>query len=111
MKINEKKTINKNIRNIALKFRKLLEEEGMPIKKLILFGSYARGEANKESDIDLCIISSKFGKDSIDELQFLLKKTRKIDSRIEPIPVSPQEYREEDSPLIVEIKKFGREIF
>ena len=47
----------------------------------------------------------------IEELQFLLRKTRKIDTRIEPIPVSPQEYREIDSPLIVEIKKFGREIF
>ena len=107
----EKKTISKKIKNIALKFRNLLEKEGTPVEKLILFGSYARGEANKESDIDLCIISSKFGKDSIDELQFLLKKTRKIDSRIEPIPVSPQEYRQLESPLIVEIKKFGREIF
>ena len=107
----EKKTISKSIRNVALKFRKLLEEEGTPVEKLILFGSYARGKAGKESDIDLCIISSEFGKDSIEELQFLLRKTRKIDTRIEPIPVSPQEYREMDSPLIVEIKKFGREIF
>lgn len=105
-----KKTISKDIRNIALKFRQLVEQEGTPVERLILFGSYARGAASKESDIDLCIISSKFGKDPIGELQFLLKKTRKIDSRIEPIPVSPQEYREVASPLIVEIKKFGREI-
>ncbi len=88
-----------------------MEREGTPVEKLILFGSYARDEADKESDIDLCIISSKFGKDPIDELQFLLKKTRKVDSRIEPIPISPQEYRELGSPLIAEIKKFGREIF
>ena len=106
----EKQTIRKNIQNIALKFRKLLEEEGTPVEKLILFGSYARGKANKESDIDLCIISSKFGKDTTDELQFLLKKTRRIDTRIEPIPVSPQEYRNHDSPLIIEIRKFGIEI-
>lgn len=106
----KKTPIRKNIRNIVLRFRRLLEEEGTPVEKLILFGSYARGEASKESDIDLCIISSKFGKDTIDELQFLLKKTRMIDTRIEPIPVSPQEYRKMDSPLIIEIKKFGREI-
>lgn len=106
----EKKTISKGIRNIALRFRKLVEQEGMPVEKMILFGSYARGRANKESDIDLCIISSKFGNDPVDELQFLLKKTRKVDTRIEPIPISPQEYKELASPLIVEIKKFGREI-
>ena len=102
--------IRKNIRNTAFRLRKLLEEEGTPVEKLILFGSYARGKASKESDIDLCIISSKFGKDTIDELQFLLKKTRRIDTRIEPIPVSPQEYRNQDSPLVIEIRKFGIEI-
>ena len=106
----EKIFIRKNIRNTALRFRKLLEGEGTPVEKLILFGSYARGKANKESDIDLCIISSKFGKDTMDELQFLLKKTRRIDTRIEPIPVSPQEYRNQDSPLTIEIRKFGIEI-
>ncbi len=106
----KKKTIRKNIQNIALRFRNLLEEEGTPVEKLILFGSYARGKAKKESDIDLCIISSKFGKDTTDELQFLLKKTRRIDTRIEPIPVSLQEYRNHDSPLIIEIRKFGIEI-
>ncbi len=42
-----------------------------------------------------------------------LLKLKVVDfySRIEPIPVSPQEYRQSGSPLIVEIKKFGREIF
>ena len=106
----KRKAINKDIRNIALKFADILERQGIPVEKLIVFGSYVKNRAAEESDIDLCIVSPKFGKDPIEELQFLFKQTRKIDTRIEPIPVSPQEYRESFSPLIFEIKKFGREI-
>ena len=104
------KTVNKNIRRTVLVFSRLLEKKGIPVERLIVFGSYAKNKANKESDIDLCIVSPKFGEDPLEELQFLLKQTRKVDTRIEPIPVSPQEYRESSSPLIFEIKKFGKEI-
>lgn len=34
------------------------EEHGHKVKKIIVFGSYARGEAKEESDIDLLIIIS-----------------------------------------------------
>lgn len=66
---------------------------------------------DKESDIDLCVVSPNFGDDPVAELQFLLKQTCKVDTRIEPIPVSPREYREAISPLIHEIKKYGRQIY
>ncbi len=67
-------------------------------------------KANADSDIDICIVSPKFGKDSIEELQFLLKQRRKVDIRIEPFPVSIKDYQEVISPIIFEIKKFGCEI-
>ena len=31
-------------------------KEAIPALKILLFGSYARGEANEESDLNLCII-------------------------------------------------------
>lgn len=102
--------INKNIKRTAKKFRNVLEKKGIPVERLIIFGSYAKGTARPGSDIDICVVSPKFGKDSIEELQFLLKQRRKVDSRIEPIPISSLEYRETSSPLIFEIKKFGKEI-
>lgn len=108
--MGKRKAINNDIRNIALRFAAVLEKQGIPVSKLIIFGSHVKDRAVEESDIDLCIVSPKFGKDPVEELQFLLKQTRRIDTRIEPIPVSPQEYRRPLSPLIFEIKKFGREI-
>lgn len=83
---------------------------GFPVEKAILFGSWAKGKAGKESDIDVCLVSSGFGKDEISELQFLLKKTGEIDNRIEPIPLSTSDYLTNATPLVFEIKKYGQEI-
>ena len=45
-------------------FGKCLVDSGLNISKIILFGSYAKGKATKESDIDILIISNDFkGKD------------------------------------------------
>lgn len=32
----------------------------LPVKEVILFGSYAEGKATKDSDVDLIILSNKF---------------------------------------------------
>lgn len=82
----------------------------LPISEVFLYGSYAKGKADQDSDIDICLISSKFGKDDVEESQYLLKKTIGIDTRLEPVGYSPVAYQREESPLIYEIKKYGREI-
>lgn len=92
------------------KFARTIKYKGIPIAELIIFGSYAKGKAKGYSDIDLAIVSPKFGKDLIGELQFLLKQIRNVDDRIEPIPVSLEEYKYGISPFIFEVKKFGKEI-
>ena len=102
--------INKGIKEIVLRFGQAIKKQGIPVKKLVIFGSYAKHKAREDSDIDICVVSPKFGKDSIKELQFLFKLRRQIDSRIEPFPVAYKDYQRIVSPIIFEIKKFGREI-
>lgn len=51
----KKKNFKKELR--SFKFRLLRK---VPIDKMILFGSYARGRPHKYSDIDLIIVSPKF---------------------------------------------------
>jgi predicted nucleotidyltransferase len=58
-----------------------LREGGVTPSKIILFGSQAKGEATKESDIDVVIISEKFrNKDTLErvamtkEAEITLKK-------------------------------------
>ena len=76
--------------------------------RMILFGSYAKGNQNEDSDIDIAIILKDFT--NVVDMQFqLMKLRRNIDSRIEPHP-----FRECDfilsSPMVNEILKYGSEI-
>ena len=104
------KTLNKDVVRLALRFKRRLEAQRIPVQKLIIFGSYAKHRARPDSDIDICIVSPTFGKDSTREMQLLSRQSSAIDTRIEPIPFSPKEYRETATPLIWEIKKHGKEV-
>ena len=46
----------------AVKEFKAKVNKDLPLKKLFLFGSRARGENSKWSDVDLLIVSDKFKK-------------------------------------------------
>ncbi|MDR2232631.1 MAG: nucleotidyltransferase domain-containing protein [Tannerella sp.] len=77
-------------------------------QKIILFGSYAKGNARKDSDIDIAIVFSDFD-NRMDRQVELMKLTRQIDTRIEPHP-----FREIDfvysNPFVNEIVKHGMEV-
>ncbi len=102
--------INKDIIKKVIEFGRILEEGGTPVEKLVIFGSHAKNTAREYSDIDVCVVSPKFGKDSIDELTFLSREGRKVNCRIEAHPFSPNGFMEMESPLVWEIHKHGFEV-
>ena len=74
------------------------------------YGSYARGKARSDSDIDVAVISKNFGKDRVEE-EMTLPVKGKIDPRLEPIPISSESYQNNTwVPLIYEIKEKGIEL-
>ena len=73
------------------------------VQEAYLFGSYAKGTATTDSDIDVLIISPDFGSDHYDNLLQLMKLRRGIDLRIEPHPFSPKNFNE-SHPFFQEIK-------
>jgi len=85
----------------------LLKQEGTDISRVILFGSYAKGTAKPESDIDIAVVSSQLGKNNLKEMMFLRRIVLKIDSYIEPLPFSPREMNDRYSTLAQEILKHG----
>lgn len=76
--------------------------------KIILFGSYAKGNYTDESDIDIAIVMRDY-QSTLDVQRDLMRLRRKIDSRIEPHPFRENDF-EINNPLVNEIMKYGQEI-
>jgi predicted nucleotidyltransferase len=87
-----------------------LERNQIPVKKAILFGSYVKGRVRAESDIDVALISDVFSGDRFRDRQRIIPLRRKIDSRIEPLPFTSEDF-ENGGILAEEIKKSGILIF
>lgn len=96
--------VNKNIQQFIQAV-----EARFPVQGLYLFGSHVLGTADAESDIDLLVISSDFAENPFDAQVELLLLASKVDTRIEPHPMAPDEF-ELSNPLAAEVMKTGVEI-
>lgn len=89
----------------------LLNASGIPLQKAFLYGSYARGEQNPDSDIDVMLVSKKFDESDSQAGIKAWSLTRKINTRIEPYTVGMHKFLTDDvSPLLQIVKKEGIEI-
>jgi len=83
-----------------------------PLKKAILFGSYASSSPHKDSDIDLALFSDQVNDNNRLKLMtlFLIEAVKyKLD--IQPLAFSWKDYLDEENDFIRdEIKKRGVEI-
>jgi uncharacterized protein len=101
----DKRDVIKKIKN----FIKALKLKNIRIEKVFLFGSYAFGKENENSDIDVAVISPDFGKSYLQETRLLMEIGNNIDLMIFPAPYSLEEYNmaKEGSFLFQEIIKKG----
>lgn len=104
--------VDSEVRRIVNLFVRNLVKEGIRVEKVLLYGSYASNLFHENSDVDIAIISSDFGKDKFEEGKLLLRIAWRIDLRLNPIPVSMDAF-EKDTwvPLINEIRQKGIELF
>ena len=102
-----------NKKNLILKkVRRYLDElkkHGVYIEKVYLYGSYAKGNYHKDSDIDIVIISNDFSGIRFYDYKRIVPFRRKIDVRIEPMPFRPEDFTDSDQ-LAIEIMRTGKEI-
>jgi len=77
------------------------------IEAIIVFGSYAKGTNNEDSDIDIALIFKNLENDVIDEELNLMRLRRKIDTRIEPHIIKLEDYQKVSNPFIQEIIETG----
>ena len=95
-------TIIKSVQDYLL----CLTKSGLPVSFGVVFGSYAAGTADSDSDIDVMVVSPQFDKKIERQwINQLWRVAARTDSRIEPIPCGQQQWDKDTSSAIVEIAR------
>ena len=93
--------------NIVKEYAELVKQM-YSVNQIYLFGSYAKGNAGEESDIDVAIVLDKIGDDYLEQCTKLFQLRRKIDLRIEPVLL---ELNNDVSGFLHEIRTNGLQIY
>lgn len=97
--------------SIIARFRKSMESQGIRISKLILFGSYAKGNFHEGSDIDIVVLSDDFtGKDYWQRIDLLSNAIYEVFEPIEAVAMTPEEWEKGES-LIISYAKDGEILY
>ena len=102
------------IKGLLPRIRKIIEDiYGIRLKELILYGSFAKNNANMDSDIDIMVVI-KGNINSIRELEKMHEKLYDIELEsgelIQIYPVSEEEYDTSIWPLYRHVKREGIKI-
>lgn len=95
------------VKKIVQKYAHILEANNYPFSAIYLFGSYAKGKARKNSDIDIAVISNKLKTNWNKHEDLLWRHTLTVDPRIEPIGYTEKDFMDASDPLVYEIKTNG----
>ena len=83
---------NKTIEDIKKFYSQI--KDTYKVKRIFLYGSYAKGTANPDSDIDVGVVIEGLEKmDEIKVLSQLYDRTKKVNTLIEPFCISFKDYK------------------
>ncbi|MFH1051680.1 MAG: nucleotidyltransferase domain-containing protein [bacterium] len=99
--------VDSSIIETARKYTSLIPDY-LLLKKAYLFGSHSTGTAREDSDIDIALIIGNMGNFNETQMQ-LMRLRRAIDLRIEPHPISVDDFNELN-PFVYELKRTGIEL-
>jgi len=105
--------MDRKVYQIIEDYKKILEEMGVKVKKIILYGSYAIGPQDKYSDIDLVVISDDFKEmDLWERLTLLGRAMAKIGKPIEALGYTEKEFKSKEKKGFIrnEVKSKGIDI-
>ncbi len=102
------KELLREIKRRAEILKKELERGGYKVDRVYLFGSYARGDYLKSSDVDLAVISNHFqGVPFLRRLDIVNRIVwMKRLGNLEVLPLTVEEVEEERSVVVRDAKKY-----
>jgi len=80
----------------------------MPVRMVVLYGSYVNGTASRDSDIDIAVVVDKFRGDYLKASADLFALVRGINKRIEPVLLSK---KNDKSDFLAGLLKQGKIIY
>ena len=86
--------------------RRVLYAQELDMTAVYLYGSYAAGTADADSDIDVAVISPDLTGDRLQDWVRLTTLATRLDARFEVIGFRPEQFRDEH-PLAWEVKTRG----
>ncbi len=96
---------------IIRRFGEALENHGVKASKIILYGSYARGDWREWSDIDLVVVSDDFAdKSHWERIIVLSDAIYDLWEPIEAVAMTPDEWEKGDS-MIAQFAREGEEVY
>jgi uncharacterized protein len=103
------------VKQIAKEFKaKLKVLYGDDLSDLILFGSYARGDFNNDSDIDFAVVLKSDNTNTPNEISKLSVITSdfliKFSELVSVFPISSNKYKNSNLPIYQENRKDGIKI-
>jgi len=107
--------VKKSTLKVVTFMKDRLQQTGLNVQKIIVFGSQANGKYNAGSDIDLIIISNDFTNKNIFELARLTKDAeimtiRKFMISLDIITITPEELAD-DKFLLSDYTRTGEVIY
>lgn len=99
----------KQVKQLVEDYAKIVVQN-MIVTKIILYGSYAKGTFNKDSDIDVAVVvpRTSISNNIIDDMSKLFKLRRNISTDIEPILLIDED---DASGFLDEILKYGEVVY
>ena len=86
---------------------------GVRLRRILLFGSWARGDAHPESDIDLLVVLDQVDS-PWDELRMmddvLWRHSYRNDAVIAAVPVAERDLNDAEQPFLIRARAEGRAV-
>ncbi len=78
--------------NIIQRYIEVLREHGIEVESAYLYDSYANGKPEKDSDIDIVVVSKQFTHSRFEDSVSIAKYRWDVDLRISPLAYHPDNF-------------------
>ena len=102
--MDKKRTLSRDeALNLVRRYKRVIMARFQEEPKVMMFGSYSKGCANPDSDIDVAVIVPTYGDKKIEISKNLWHDVRKVSFLIEPVLMANDKW----SPLYEDVMRTG----